>query len=500
MNGPNAQAWRDAAQKEIDTLSERKTWDLVQLPPGRKPIGCKWVFKTKFKSDGTVDRYKARLVAKGFSQRAGIDYTETFSPVVKVTSVRVLLALAAHFDYDADHMDATSAFLYGKIDEELYMRQPEGFTEKDKEDLVCRLRLGLYGLVQSSRAFNSVLHDYLVSIDFKRCVSDPCVYVRRSGPTVTYLAVYVDDLLIVSNNQAERARLKAELHRRFEMSDLGPLEWFLGIRVVRDQDGIHIDQSQYLKTSLTRFGMDKAKPSPTPARAGLHLTKHQGAVNNNFPYREIVGTLMYASVGSRPDLAHAVATCARHVSSHSAAHDTAVKRVLRYVNGTTDHRITYHAEHDLTLTGHCDSDWANNPDDRRSVTGWVFHLSGGPISWASRVQRSVALSTVEAEYMAIADAARECLWLRSLLRELGHDLPTTTIFEDNQGCIALSENAFTKKRSKHIDIRYHFVRECVQRGDFKLVYKATADMIADLLTKPLSPAQFKKLLSKLLGL
>jgi transposase InsO family protein len=506
MRRDDRQLWHAAMVSEVDSIQRNGTWELIELPEGRQAIGCKWVFKIKRKADGSIDRYKARLVAKGYSQQAGIDYHETFAPVAKFTSIRLLLALAAHYDYEVHQMDVRTAFLNGDLDVDIYMRQPDGFVEPGHGHLVCHLKKSLYGLKQAGRAWYHKIHAALVALQFSPLVSDTCVYVRRTDGHVIFVALYVDDLLLVTDSLPLLATLKHDLSNRFEMTDLGEVQYILGLQVTRDRlrRTLTLSQAEYVRRLLERYGMLNSRPTDTPIATGTRLSQDDCPTVPVVPvpsmqghsYAAIVGGLMYAMLGTRPDLAFAVASLSRFTSNPGEPHMQALKRVLRYLHGTVNHQLMYDGREGNkghpsntsgTLLGYCDADWAASMDDRRSVTGWVFLVAGGAISWQSQRQKSVALSTVEAEYMAASNATKEAVWLRTLLNELGETQSNaTTILTDNQGSIALAKNPEQHQRSKHIDIRYHFIRERIADGVVRLEYVPGTEMVADHLTKPLA--------------
>ena len=511
---PDGQQWEQAARDEYKSIQDAGTWTLTGLPPGRRTIGCKWVFKLKRKADGTIDRYKARLVAKGYAQTEGVDYQETFAPVAKFSAIRALLAMAAHFDLELHQMDVRTAFLNGDLDHDIYMTQPEGFTVPGQEHLVCKLQKSLYGLKQAGRSWYQKIDQALQELGFRALKSDPCVYIMRKGSVIVLIALYVDDLLILSNNVSELTHFKTDLALRFSMTDLGEAQYVLGIQIQRNRAAhtLTISQAEYVRNVLERFGMASSKVVRTPLEISSTLTKADcpaaGAPADAAfirQYQSAVGAIMYAMLGTRPDIAFAVTALSQFNSNPGPSHWLAVKHVLRYLRGTTDYQLTYGAwggpvtpavhARPLNLHGFCDSDWASNPDDRRSVTGYVFMLGRGAVSWQAQKQTTVALSSVEAEYMASALATKEAIWWRTFLNEL--ELPAnaaTTIYSDSQGSIALSKNPEHHGRSKHIDIRHHFVREQVAAGTVKLEYVPTEAMLADVLTKPLSGDKHTKLL------
>ena len=510
MSRPDADLWLAAIKAEYQSLQTTGTYRLTRLPAGRQAIGCKWVFKIKRHADGSIDRYKARLVAKGFSQKEGLDYKETFAPVAKFASIRTMLALAAHQDYEIHQMDVKTAFLNGDLDVEIYMRQPEGFVAEGQEELVCRLHKSLYGLRQAGRAWFEKINTALIRMDFSPLDSDHCVYVRHQADGVMYIVLYVDDLLLIGSSLAEMKQLKGDLSSRFEMTDLGEAQYILGLQLSRDRRlrTLSLCQSDYIKRLLQRFGMSDSNAAPTPIATGVRLSKADCPtvkpaepllVDGKHTYASVVGAIMYAMLGTRPDLAFAIGQLTRFNSNPGPQHVAALKRVLRYLRGSIDFVLTYGAgasgssgssgssDTRLPVLGYCDSDWGASIDDRRSVSGLVFTIAGGAVMWQAQKQKSVALSTVEAEYMAACQAAKDAVWLRAFLMELGLTATApTTIHCDSQGAMALAKNPEHHQKSKHIDLRYHFVREQVAGGAINLVYTSTSDMAADQLTKPLS--------------
>lgn len=484
--------WELAAKAEFESLMENETWELVKLPPGRKPIGCKWVFKLKMNPDGTVDRYKARLVAKGYSQVEGVDYSETFAPVAKFPSIRAILALAASEDMEIHQMDVKTAFLNGTLDEEIYMDQPEGFRVPGKEGLVCKLKKSLYGLKQAPRAWNVAIHAYLRCLGMQQSNVDHCVYIKKWNNHTLWMVIYVDDLILASDSMQLLEEVKRALKSGFKMTDLGELKHFLGIQVAREREKrkIWLSQQHYITQILRKYGMQDCKSVKTPLDTSQKLQKTMQPKNEEekqqmsaIPYRQAVGSLIYAMQGTRPDIAAAIGSVSQYMENPGMQHWTAVKRILRYLQGTRDLALWIGGEKPL---GYSDADWAGCLDTRRSTTGALW-LIGGAVSWQSKKQATTALSSTEAEYMALTAAAKDGIWLRALLQSLGRPVESPlVILEDNQGAIALAKNPVSHARSKHIDVRYHFIREALERGEIKLEYCSTADMAADVLTKALS--------------
>ena len=500
LGGDHSKQWKQAADAEYQSLTENKTWELVKLPEGRKAIGCKWVFRVKYDGKGLVERFKGRLVAQGYSQKYGIDYDETFSPVARFSSIRTLLAFAVEMEMQIHQMDVVTAFLNGDLKEEIYMQQPPGYTQPGKEELVCKLKKSLYGLKQSPRCWNEKLCEHLRLLGFKESAADPCVFIRQKKE-LQVIAVYVDDLILLTRTSEEMQQLKNDLSSRFKMKDLGKLHYCLGISVNSDEStrSICLSQSHYLLKILEKYGLAEAKPVSTPADPNVKLLKDDGCSKkvHSVRYQSMVGSLLHAARATRPDIAQAVGVVSKFNAEPTEAHLTAVKRIFRYLKGTVSLALQYQAK-GSELIDYSDSDWANDLDNRHSTTGNVFKMSGGAISWISQKQATVALSTAEAEYVALGSATQEAIWLRRLLNDLNVDQAKPTVIrEDNQGAIAMAKNPVGHKRTKHIDIKHHFIREAVHTGTIVLEYCQTNEMTADILTKPLPKTQFEKLRGKL---
>lgn len=487
LNSDKADEWKKAMEAEYQSLIQNNTWTTVNLPEGKSVIPCRWVFKTKLDVNGSVTRYKARLVIKGYKQVKGIDYNEVYAPVVRYTSIRYLIGLAAKYRLKIHQMDAVTAFLQGEIDEELYMSLPPGYEDENK---VCRLNKSIYGLKQASRQWNKKLNSALLQIGMTRSNIDPCVYYRILNENdMLFIAVYVDDILYFYNKEETSDMIKEKLKEKFNMKDLGKAKHCIGFKISQDEDEISIDQSIYIKLILTRFGMDKCKPMWTPADPNVKLKKAEGQqeILKNIPYQEIIGCLLYLSQGTRPDITYIVNSLSRYNSQPTSEHWAALKRVLRYLKATMDMKLVYKRNVDERISGYCDSDWANDTEDRRSCTGYIFLFQGAAISWNSKKQQTIALSTSEAEYMALASAIQEALWLKQLADEFQPEFKGTplTLYCDNQSAISLSGNAVYHARSKHIDVRYHFVREKIAAKEILVQYRCTGEMVADILTKGL---------------
>lgn len=504
MSRSDANMWRDAMDDEHKSLIENETWQLVNLPPNRRPIDCKWVFKTKRDTNGNVSRYKARLVIKGCAQRKGIDYEETYAPVVRYTSIRYLMSIAAKFDLQIDQMDAVTAFLHGKLDEDIFMLQPQGYS--DGTSKVCHLRKSLYGLKQASHVWNAKLNAALLDFGLTRSKQDPCIYYKRNGRKLLVVAIYVDDMLLLSNDTELKSELKIKLSSTFRMKDLGQATSVLGMNVTRDvKNGtIAIDQSNYIKEILARFGLADCNPVSSPMDVNVKLSSQMCPKNNEerqqmerIPYQEAVGSLMHTIQVSRPDICYAVSVVSRYNNNPGNSHWLAVKRIFRYLKGSIDRKLVFNGKGNGDIVGFCDADWAGDLDHRKSTTGYVFKMNDAAISWNSRKQQTVAISTTEAEYMSLAAAAQEAIWLRKLNHEIvGGSNRTIEIHCDNKSAIQLASTAMYHPRTKHIDVKYHFIREQIEMKSIAVKYVGTDDQIADVFTKPLVPLKHKGFIDK----
>jgi len=490
-----AEEWRRAMDEEMASLHANGTWTLEKLPDGIKPIPVKWVFKIKRDATGGVERYKARLVAKGFAQREGIDFNEVYAPVSKHTTLRALLSEVAAEDLELHQLDVKTAFLNGKLEEDIYMVQPPGYVEGGSR-MACHLRRALYGLRQAPRAWHTRLKKELEDIGFAASEADPGLYIKKTKTDQVYLLVYVDDILIAAKDIKLVETTKAALLTSFEARDMGDAHIFVGYEIERDRGArrLKIAQRRMASELVTRYGLADGKTKTTPMSTATKLASNETDLldKEHFGYAELVGSLLYLSVCTRPDIAYAVGVLARFMSKPSTAHWLAAKAVVRYIAGTTDYGIIFGKEEGLH--GFCDADYGGDIDTRRSTTGYVFMLNGGVISWSSRLQATVAVSTAEAEYMAAAQAVKEALWLRKLMADLDLGTEAVHLFGDNQSALKLLKNPIASVRSKHIDIAYHFARERVARKEVIFDYCKTDDMTADIMTKALPEPKFKKCL------
>lgn len=504
VNSPDKDKWIRAMNEEYQSLSSMNTWSLVPLPTGRQAIGSKWIYKRKRDSSGRVTRFKARLVAQGFAQRLGADFGEVFAPVAMQSTFRVLLTVAGHKQLQVRHIDVRNAYLYGRLEEEVFMRQPPGYAVPGKEDLVCRLHRSLYGLKQSAKVWHSTVKKVLLEMGFRQSESDACLFMKQlsSGDWV-YLLIYVDDMIVACRDKHQLDRLEQELQKRFEVSCLGTVNHFLGIRVRQDKDGFYsLSQQASIREIAARYGLEGAKSSKFPLDQGYLKDQESEALPNNIQYQSLVGALLYLATNSRPDIAVAVSILSRKCSNPTQRDWIELKRVVRYLIGTADYELKLSSDRTkrLTLTGYSDADWAGDSADRKSTSGYVFLVGEATVSWASRKQDCVTTSTMEAEYVALSAAASEAVWLRRLLSELGVVSQQATIVkEDNRSCIDFVSLEKQNKRSKHIDTKVHHAKDLCSRGVIQLEYCPSNEMVADVFTKPLGPAKMLQF-AKQLGL
>jgi len=491
MTSPSATQWRQAAEDEIDAHIRNHTWRLIDKPENVRPIKGKWVFTMKTNLDGST-RYKARFVAKGFSQREGIDFDETFSSVLAHTSLRLILSLAAIHNWKIHQKDFTTAYLNAPLSAKIYMCQPEGFVKQGEEHKVCLLEKALYGLKQAGREWQSTLFAKLCENGYVQSKKEPCIFFKLRLSKTTIIGVYVDDLLITGDDELEIELISNKLGQSFKMKHLGEANKFLGMEIFRKNDEIHLSQSKYIQEIVQRFKQTNSKLVSTPMSA-IYEPDSNEEITDKYPIREIIGSLSYIANGTRPDIAFAVNNLCRYVSKPTASLWRAAQRIVKYLNATSHDGLTFKGS-SVSIDAWADSNYAMDKTDRKSTTGMIIRIGENPIIWKSRKQKSVSLSTTEAEYMAASDATREIVWLRDLLAELNQLKLSepTPLYQDNQGAIFLENNNCSNQRSKHIDVRYHFIREQVQMKHIEVIYCPTADMIADFFTKPVNEAQFIK--------
>ncbi|GJT38378.1 putative RNA-directed DNA polymerase [Tanacetum coccineum] len=494
--------WIDAMNTEIEALNKNHTWIITDLPANRKPIKCKWIYKIKYKSNGDIERYKARLVAKGFSQREGIDYDETFSHVVKMTTIRCVIALSVKNEWPLFQLDVNNAFLYGDLDEEIYMTIPQGFSDKTNKTKVCKLVKSLYGLKQTPRKWNEKLVGVLKEHGFVQSVNDHSLFTMSRDNKFIALLVYVDDIVITGNCVDEIDQFKTYLKSKFNIKDLGSLKYFLGIEVIKTGKDLCLTQRKYCLELLKEFGLLGCKPSSTPMEPKSVLphiaTDSDPYLDNITGYQQLLGKLIYLT-HTRPDISYSVHCLAQHMHSPLKSHLNCALNVLRYLKNAPGKGIKYaHSKNDNTLVGFSDADWAKCIKTRKSVTGYYVFLNNCFISWKSKKLNTLSRSSTEAEYRSMASAACEIIWIQKLLLDLNVKITLPVdLFCDNKSALQLAINHVFHERSKHFEIDVHFIREKIAKGILKTKKICSSDQTADILTKHLPVYQHKKLCEKL---
>jgi histone deacetylase 1/2 len=487
--------WSMAMDEEHRALLNNHTWHLVPPPRGKNVIGCKWVYKIKKRADGQVERYKARLVAKGYRQRYGLDYEDTFSPVVKAATIRIVLAVALSRGWSLRQLDVKNAFLHGVLQEEVYMHQPPGYVDSKYPGYVCKLDKAIYGLKQAPRAWHARLCAKLESLGFVPSKADASLFYFNKGRYTLFVLVYVDDIIVASSSPDATKALLVDLQHDFALKDLGDLHYFLGIEVKRGNTSMLLTQERYATEVLKRSGMDKCHPVDTPLCSSEKLSIEDGnklGSEDATKYRSVVGALQYLTL-TRPDISFAVNKVCQFLHSPTTIHWSAVKRILRYIKGTTKLGIKFSKSESMLVSAFSDADWAGCVDDRRSTGGFAVFLGNNLISWTAKKQPTVSRSSTEAEYKALANATAEMIWVQKLLNELGvRHPPRARLWCDNLGATYLSANPIFHARTKHIEIDFHFVRERVAQKLLEVRFISTGDQLADGFTKALPVIKLKK--------
>ncbi|GJY52009.1 putative ribonuclease H-like domain-containing protein [Tanacetum coccineum] len=458
-------------------------WTLVDLPNGKRPIGTKWVFRNKKDERGIVIKNKARLVAQGYTQEEGIDYDKVFAPVARIEAIRLFLAYASFKDFVVYQMDVKSAFLYGKIEEEVYVCQPPGFEDPDFPDRVYKVEKALYGLHQAPRAWYETLSTYLLDNGFQRGKIDKTLFIRRDKGDILLVQVYVDDIIFGSTKKSLCTEFEKMMHKKFQMSSMGELTFFLGLQVKQKEDGIFISQDKYVTEILKKFGFTDVKTASTPMETQKPLLKDEdGEEVDVHLYRSMIGSLMYLT-SSRPDIMFVVCACARYQVNPKVSHLHAVKRIFRYLKGQPKLGLWYPKDSPFDLVAYTDSDYAGASLDRKSTTGGCQFLGCRLISWQCKKQTVVANSTTEAEYVAASSCCGQVLWIQNQLLDYGYNFLHTKIFIDNNSTICIIKNPVFHSKTKHIEIRHHFIRDCSEKKLIQMVKIHTDKNVADLLTK-----------------
>ncbi|UZJ53681.1 hypothetical protein CBS101457_003001 [Exobasidium rhododendri] len=486
---PDWPLWEEAVKGELNNHKVNGTWKLVDLPYQRWPITARWVLTRKFNADGSINKYKARLVARGYSQREGLDFKETFAPVIRIGTIRLVLAIATKNHWKVHQMDVVAAYLNGNLEEEIYMVQPPGM--EDGTGRVCRLIKGLYGLKQAGRVWYQKAHKHLMDIGFKCLDADQGLYFRKQ-PSSAIVCLYVDDILITAASVEEIITIKEEFHRAFKMTDGGLVSFILGLQVSWNNSTVTISQETYVKKIVKRFNLESANAVSTPLPSGFCITTADSesplTPSQHKLYQSAVGAIMYAAMGTRVDIAFSAQLLSRRLNAPTSAHWAAVKHLLRYLKGTANYHLSYiiGVSPVSNLNVYCDADYAGDKETSRSTTGMISTFNSGIVTWASRRQTTVAQSTLESEYIALCEATKETIWLRTILAELGElQEGPTTIHADNLGANAFTKETQFHRRTKHIAVKYHYTRDMVTEGNIIVEYIPTSLQKADILTKGL---------------
>jgi hypothetical protein len=519
LGGGERKEWIEAMEAKLSQIEKLHTWDLIDAPHGTNVIPSRYVFRRKRDADGNIARYKARLVAKGYKQEFGVDYTETFAPTVRPATLRILLSFGAQKCASIHQIDIKNAYLnsYLKDDEVIHMQLPPLYHEfrqlpnnlRNAKNIACRLFRPLYGTKQGARTWYLEVVNTFTGLGYTVSMADEAVFYKIDKNKYTIVAVATDDFTIIADSDKSVDLLKQQIRDRFEITDLGPINWLLGIKITRNLEArtISLSQQSYIEQIITRFNLKDSRAANTPLEPGIDLTPDSPSVSSTLltpfektKYREMIGSLMYVSVMTRPDITFAVSTLSQYLETPHSTHLKAVTRVFRYLLGTKDIQLVLGGSQNK-ITGYSDADWASHLH-RHSISGFVYFIGGGIVSWSSKKQPIITLSSTEAEYVALTHSSKDILWIHKFLSEIStifsFNLPTT-LFCDNQGAIRLSKDSTFHARTKHIDIHFHFIRQTVSSGNISLKYCPTADMIADIFTKSLAHVKFIKF-RELLGL
>lgn len=511
LGGDEASKWRAAVQAELEQIEKLGTWDIVEAPADANIVSSKFVFRLKRDEHGNITKYKARLVARGFTQKFGIDYFDTRVWIVRWETIRNLLAQAASRGSVIHQADVKNAYLNAEIKEDIYVELPPSYTEfrplpphLSQKRAVCKLKKGLYGTKQAGRGWYMKLRDTFIKLGYKVSTADLGVFYKFSSPNkYTIVAVATDDLTIIAESNESAQLIKDQLNQHFELVDLGEIKWLLGVHITRDLENrtISLGQQTYIDEIIKRFGLEDARPISTPMEPGSDLTPGTPHISpikltarERSHYREMIGALLYLSTVTRADVAYCISTLSRYLEDPSKTHLAAVQRAIRNLKQTRDKRLILGGK-DPQLLAYSDADWASQAH-RHSISGFAIFYGQGAVSWSSKKQPIVTLSSTEAEYVALSHIVKDLLWHRKLHSELSpfFNFSTTnpiTLFCDNQGAIILSKDSTFHMRTKHIDTRFHFVREIINNNILSISYCPTDEMVADIFTKALSRFKFE---------
>jgi Reverse transcriptase (RNA-dependent DNA polymerase) len=502
LSGPDSDEWKKAIASEILSLERRETWIPVDLPEGATAIGSRIVLKKKRDERGNVCKLKARLVAQGFSQTHGINYQETFAPVANITSILTALALAVKEDMEVHQIDIESAYLNANLQENIYMSAPKGIKNFEfLQGRVLKLKKSLYGLKQAGFEWHSLLKSTLISLGWTPCKTDSCVYIRAAEGGAEYLLVYVDDIIVIARSTRSAEEIKTAIASKFDARDLGPVKHILGIHVQRNRalGTMALNQTSLLEKLLQLHAESDQRTAKTPMVTNTHMESNpdEASAEERHKFQQIVGGLLYLSRYTRPDISYATSACSRHASNPSTDHFKCLQKILQYLRRTTHDALTIRKNQDHYINAYTDADHAGCTGDRKSTSGYAIFYNRNLVAWGSKKQPVVAQSTTEAEYIAAAEGAKEVLYIKQLIEEMCEKEVEATLHCDNQSSIEISLNPKEHQRTKHIDIRYHFIRDLLQKGTINMKYVPSEENIADIFTKATNPNTHKILKDKL---
>lgn len=495
---PDAKQWYGAVTREIESIVENETWDVVDKPKNCKVLDSKWVFVVKDHENQECDKYKARLVVRGFNQdSSSFNYDEIYSPVARLSTIRTVLAIGNEKKFRFDQLDVKTAFLNGELNDDVFMYPPEGVSLPQGK--VLKLRKSLYGLKQAAKCWNDTFNNFVVQLGFQRSENDSCLYTLKKDGKCLYLCLYVDDILLGSEDDNLIDLTKEQLMSKFKIKDKGPVSHFLGLEVNYDREkGImKIGQTKFAQKILSKFNMLNCNTTSIPINPQLTLMQDTGDCSDK-PYRELIGSIMYLMLGTRPDLSFCIHYFSRYQNNYSDELWIYLKNVLKYIKGSVNLGLVYkRSNQESMLTCFCDSDWASDKTDRKSVSGYLFYLYDNLLLWSTKKQNCVSLSTTESELVALCSALTEGLWVQKVLKDLGVNISKFIVWEDNMGCINIIKNPSNNRRVKHIDLKYHFISEQVANEKLEIKYIDSKHQVADILTKGLNKYQFEILRNEL---
>ncbi len=491
----SSETWRQSMEDEFDAHIKNKTWDLIEWKPEMNLTGSTWTFKVKRDENGTPIKYESRLCAQGYSQIPGIDYDTTYAPVVDVNTIRLLLCFAANQSLTIYQADIPTAYLNAELNDKVYMKQPVGFImpPTKKNEMVCSLNKAIYGLKQSGRRWWSLLHKFIIEMGYTQFSVDPCLYHLKSGHDKSFIAIYVDDILLVSSSNKMRNNTLRLLEEKFNAKIIGLATWIRSLHITQSSNRVTMDQTTYIDTMLRRYGMASCNSAHTPMATSASVQSDKDHIlseTDHALYRSIVGSLMYVATCTRPDICFAVGELGRFTHRPIQAHLNAAKRILRYLQGTRSLRITYQPGLGIDkapkLIGYADADFASDVDTRKSISGQVFMYGGSPVAWRSKRQSVTATSTTEAEYIALSECSKTSMTLGNIVKELTDTDPfPIEICEDNRAASLIARNESSIRRTKHIDVKYHHIKDLVDSNRILITDISSENQLADIFTKPL---------------